>query len=45
MAEEVGGGGATILPLLALKRKKKRKEIQSALSKKDALRTGPYCLS
>ena len=33
------------LPLLTLKRKKKRKEIQSALSKKDALRTGPYCLS
>ena len=50
MAEGVGGGGAWVdknfaFALTRLKKKKKRKDIQSALSKKDALRTGPYCLS
>ena len=52
MPEGVGGGGAWVdknfaLALTRLKKKerKKKKEIQSALSKKDSLRTGPYCPS
>ena len=51
MAEGVDGGGAWVNKNFALafarvkKERKKKKKLQSALSKTDALRTGPYCPS